>query len=402
MALASGHTLEDDGFTRIRGVFTVNQGIPIARIAGIRIQAHWSVLVIGALLAWGVAVGVIPAAAPGTPALVTWFVGAGAALLLIASLTAHELAHSLMARHRGVAVEGITLWVFGGVSHIRSDWGSARTEILVAVVGPAMTLVLTGLFYAIAAGLAAAGAPALAVVVPDWLAVVNFMLLVFNLVPAFPLDGGRILRGILWARRGDRASATASAARGGRAFALLLMAGGVVDFFLTSDIGGIWLVFIGWFLESATRAEQQGETVRHVLEGVTVGDVMSSKPMVVPSWIMVEMLIEQYAMRYHFTTFPIHDINGRVEGLVTLRSMKRVPAGQRSTVRAAEIAIPLAQVPRAAPADLLTDLLLRLGPQSDGRALVFEGDHLVGLVSPSDVARRLQLGELRSEPPLAA
>jgi Zn-dependent protease len=380
----------------------VNQGIPIARIAGIRISAHWSVLVIGAILAWGVAVGVIPPAAPGTPALVAWLVGAGAALLLIASLTAHELAHSLVARQRGVAVEGITLWVFGGVSHIKGDWGSARTEIVVAVAGPATTFVLAGLFYAIAAVLDAVGAPALAVVVPWWLAMVNVTLLVFNIVPAFPLDGGRILRGILWARRGDRASATTSAAVGGRVFAFFLMAAGVIDFLLVSDIGGIWLVFIGWFLETASRAEVQGETVRHVLEGVTVSDVMSSNPVVVPGWITVELLVEQYAMRYHFTTFPIHDIAGRIEGLVTLRSMKRVPGPQRSRVRVADIAMPLAQIPTAAPTDLLTDLLPKLGPQSDGRALVFDGDQLVGIVSPSDVARRMQVAELRSEPPRAA
>jgi len=380
----------------------VNQGIPIARIAGIRISAHWSVLVIGAILAWGVAVGVIPPAAPGTPALVAWLVGAGAALLLITSLTAHELAHSLMARQRGVAVEGITLWVFGGVSHIKGDWGSARTEIVVAVAGPATTFVLAGLFYAIAAVLDAVGAPALAVVVAWWLAMVNVTLLVFNIVPAFPLDGGRILRGILWARRGDRASATRSAALGGRLFALFLMAAGVIDFFMTSDIGGIWLVFIGWFLETASRAEVQGETVRHVLEGVTVGDVMSSNPVVVPGWITVELLVEQYAMRYHFTTFPTHDIAGRIEGLVTLRGMKRVPRPERSRVRAAEIAMPLTQIPIAAPTDLLTDLLPKLGPQSDGRALVFDGDQLVGIVSPSDVARRMQLADLRSERPPAA
>ncbi len=380
----------------------MNQGIPIARLAGIRISAHWSVLVIGAILAWGVAMGVIPPAAPGTPALVAWLVGAAAALLLIASLTVHELAHSLVARHRGVAIEGITLWVFGGASHIKGDWGSARTEISVAVAGPASTLALAGLFYAIAAVLDAAGAPALAVVVPWWLAVVNLMLLVFNMVPAFPLDGGRVLRGILWAHGGDRASATRSAAFGGRLFALFLLAAGVIDFFMTSDVGGIWLAFIGWFLATASRAEVQGETVRHVLEGVTVGNVMSSNPVVVPGWITVELLVEQYAMRYHFTTFPTHDIAGRIDGLVTLRGMKRVPVAERSRVRAAEIAIPLTQIPIAAPTDLLTDLLPKLGPQSDGRAVVFDGDQLVGIVSPSDVACRMQLGELRSEPPRAA
>jgi Zn-dependent protease len=380
----------------------VNQEIPIARIAGIRVAAHWSVLVIGALLAWSVAAGVIPVAAPGTSVLIAWLVGTGTAVLLIASLTAHELAHSLVARQRGVAVEGITLWVFGGVSHIKGDWGSARTEIAVAVAGPATTLILAGLFYGIAAALDAVGAPPLAVVVPWWLAVVNVTLLVFNIVPAFPLDGGRILRGILWAHRGDRASATRSAALWGRIFAFFLMAAGLVDFFLTSDIGGIWLVFIGWFLETANRAEVQGESVRRMLAGVTVGQVMTPNPVVVPGWVSVDVLIEQYAMRYHFTTFPIHDISGHIQGLVTLRGMKRVAVAERERMRAADIAIPLEQVPTAASGDPLADLLPRLGISSDGRALVFDGDQLVGIVSPSDIARRMQLGELRVVPPRAA
>src|ERR1019366_5525369 len=157
----------------------VKQHIPIVRIAGIRIQAHWSVLVICALLAWGLAEGVIPTAVPGTSGPVRWLTAVGAAVLLIASLTVHELAHSLVAQRRGIAVDDITLWVFGGVSHIRGDWGSARTEVLVAVVGPATTLVLTGVFYSIALALSAAGAPVLAVVALGWLAAAILMLLVF-------------------------------------------------------------------------------------------------------------------------------------------------------------------------------------------------------------------------------
>lgn len=380
----------------------MNEDIPIARIAGIRIAANWSVLVIGALLAWSVAAEVIPAAAPGTSVLLAWLVGTGAAILLIASLTAHEIAHSLVARRRGVVVEGITLWVFGGVSHIKGDWGSARTEIAVAAAGPATTLVLALVFYGVAAGLDAVGAPPLAVVVPWWLAFVNLTLLVFNIVPAFPLDGGRLLRGILWARRGDRASATKSAALGGRIFAFLLMAAGVVEFFLSGDIGGLWLVFIGWFLETANRAEVQGETVQHTLAGVTVGEVMTPNPVVIPGWITLDALIEQYAMRYHFTTFPIHDVGGHVQGLVTLRRLKRVAASERGHTRALDIAIPLEQVPIVASADRLTDLLSKLGTASDGRALVFDGDQLVGIVSPSDIARRLQVSELRTVPPRAA
>ena len=370
----------------------MNGGLPLLRIAGIRVRAHWSVLLISALLTWGLAEGVVPLTLPGTPALLTWVASAAAAVLLIASLTVHELAHSIVARRRGVPVDDITLWVFGGVSHIRGDWGSARTEMLVAAAGPAATLVIAGLCFGLAALLGAAGAPALLVLMLQWLAGVNAVLLVFNLVPAFPLDGGRILRGLLWSRRGDRAAATISAARAGRAFALILVALGFVDFFLTGDFSGLWLVFIGWFLDTAAKGEQRGEAARHLLEGVRVRELMSPDPVVVPSWITVNLLIDQYALRHTFSTFPTHGIDGRIDGLVTLVAMKRVPPNQRSTRRASDVMIPIAHVPVTSPDELVTDLLGRVGAESEGHALVFEDDRLVGIVSPSDIGRRLQLG----------
>ena len=353
-----------------------------------------------ALLAWGLADGLVPATLPGTPRLLSWVVSIAAAVLLLASLTAHEVAHSVVARRLGLAVDGITLWVFGGVSHIRGDWASARTEIAIAAVGPAVSLVLAGMFFGVSVALAAAGAASLFVLATEWLAGVNLLLLVFNLVPAFPLDGGRILRGVLWARRGDRSRATISAARAGRVFAFLLIALGIADFFATGDVGGIWVVLIGWFLDSMARSEQRGETIRRALTGVSVRDVMSTNPIVVPSWVTVQLLLEQYAVRYPFTAFPTHGLDGKIDGLVTLVGMKRVSPRQRAVRRASEISIPIAQVPIARPNDLVTDLFARMTPRSAGRALVFDGEQLVGIISPSDVGRRLQVGNV--QPPAAA
>ncbi|HUZ84409.1 MAG TPA: site-2 protease family protein, partial [Gaiellales bacterium] len=153
-------------------------GVPIARIAGIKVSADWSVLLICALLAWGVADGAVPAAVPGTPVWLAWVVGAIAALLLIASLTAHELGHALLARHRGIAVEGIRLWLFGGVAQMSGDWMTGKTEMLVAAVGPAITLVLTGIFVGSSWLLVQVAAPPLVIVVAEWLAAVNMLLLV--------------------------------------------------------------------------------------------------------------------------------------------------------------------------------------------------------------------------------
>jgi CBS domain-containing protein len=213
------------------------------------------------------------------------------------------------------------------------------------------------------------------------------LLLVFNLIPAFPLDGGRILRGFIWSRTKNRTTATVAAARAGRFFAVLLIGLGVLDLFFLDPVGGLWLMLIGWFLDSAARGEANGEQARHALEGVLVGDAMSKNPVIAPSWITVELLVEQYVMGHQFTSFPTHSIDGRIDGLVTMRGIKQVPPQQRGNRRAIDIAIPADRVPIARQDEQLTDLLKRIGPASDGRAMVYDGGTLVGIVSPSDVAR---------------
>jgi Zn-dependent protease len=367
-------------------------GVPIARIAGIKITADWSVLVIGALFAWGVAGGAVPVYAAGTPVWIAWGVGIIAALLLIASLAAHEMGHALLARHRGLTVDGIKLWLFGGVAQISGDWMTGKTEMLVAAIGPAVSFLVVGVFVAISWVMISIGAPAIVAIVPEWLAGVNLLLLLFNLIPAFPLDGGRILRGFLWMRSKNRMTATVAASRAGRFFAVVLIGVGVLDLFFADPVGGLWLVLIGWFLDSAARGEAHGEQARHALEGMLVGDVMTKNPVIVPSWITVELLVDQYVMGHEFTSFPTHSIDGRIDGLVTMRGIKQVPAQQRSNRRAIDIAIPIDRVPIARPDEHMTDLLKRLGPASDGRAMVYDGGTLVGVISPSDIARLFQSG----------
>jgi Zn-dependent protease len=380
----------------------MNRGISIGRIAGISVTADWSVLVIAALLAWGVAGGAVPAEAHGTPVWLAAVVGVIVALLLIASLTAHELGHALVARRRGVAVTAVRLWLFGGVAQMSSDGMTARTEMLVAAAGPAITLVIASATVGVAWLVAAAGAPTLAFLIPEWLAALNILVLVFNLIPAFPLDGGRILRSLIWMRTRNRISATVAAARAGRVFAVLVVGLGVLDLFYFDPVGGLWLILIGWFLDSAARGEAHGELARHALEGVLVGDVMSRDPVVVPSWITVELLVDQYVIGHQLSSFPTHGIDGRIDGLVTLRGIKQLPAQQRGNRHAIDIAIPAARVPVARRDEPLTDLLKRMGTASDGRAMVYDSDRLVGIISPSDIARLVQVGPRRLPAQVAA
>jgi len=375
----------------------MNQGLLIARLAGVRIRAHWSVLVIAGLLTWGLGVG-IPVALPGTAPALAWITAAGGAILLIASLTAHELAHSIVARRRGVQADDITLWVFGGVSHIKTDWQTPRTELLVSAAGPLVTLVVAAVCFGLSFGLAAAGAPDVLVLLLQWLAVANALILVLNLVPAFPLDGGRILRSALWERRHDRSQATITAARIGRAFGFLIVGLGMLDVLLTADFGGLWLMLIGWFIAGAARTEQRAEAVRASLAGAQVAEVMSINPTTVPSWVTVDLFLKHYAAGGR-TAYPTNGLDGRVDGLVTVSAVRRVPSPQRSTRRLAEIFIPVATVPAARPDELVTDVLTRVGRTTEGHAFVFDGGRLVGVISPADIGRRIQFG-VPKPPPL--
>jgi Zn-dependent protease/CBS domain-containing protein len=380
----------------------MNRGIPLGRIAGIKITADWSVLVIAALVAWGVSSAAVPGDAHGTPPWLAWIVGASVAGLMLASLVAHELGHAIMARRRGMSIDSIRLWLFGGVAQMNGDWMTGRTEVLVAAIGPLVTLAISVIAVAVTWLLMLVGAPPVFVVIAEWAAAINILVLVFNLIPAFPLDGGRIVRGLIWMRTKNKMSATVAAARAGRVFAVVLAGVGVLDLFFFDPVGGLWLMLIGWFLDSAARGEAHGELARHALEGVLVGDVMSKDPVVVPSWITVELLVDQYVMGHQFTSFPTHSIDGRIDGLVTMRGIKRLRPQERGNRRAIDIAIPVDRVPIARRDEPITDLLKRMGNASDGRAFVYDSDQLVGIVSPSDIAQLLQSGPGRAKASAAA
>jgi len=376
----------------------VNDSIHLGRLAGIRIGAHWSLLVVFALIAWSLAAGQLPGEVPHQPTAAYWAVALVTAILFFASLLAHEMGHALVARRLGLEIEGITLWLFGGVARLRADAGGPGGELRIAVVGPLVSLALAALFWGISAALGAAGAPALLAAAAGWLAVINALLGAFNLLPAFPLDGGRVLRALLWSRWGNLRRATVAAARAGRAMAYVLIGLGIVFVFAGAVFNGIWFVFLGWFLLGAAGAEEQAVVLRDTLAGVRVGDVMSRDPVLAPGWITVDELIRSYVMQHPHSTYPIRSFEGEVDGLATLARLKQVPADRRAATRVSDVAYPLADVVRVSSSDPLADLVPRLGQSAGGRALVFDDGHLVGIVSPIDVARAMSVGDLRAAP----
>jgi Zn-dependent protease len=375
----------------------VDDSLSLGRIAGIKVGLNWSLLLVVALIAWSLASGFFPSEVVGRAAGWYWAAGVTAAVLFIASLLAHELAHSVVARRKGVQVDGITLWLFGGVSRLSGDAPSGRSEALIAAVGPITSLVLAGLFFLAGLALSAGHRPGLTAATANWLGAINVTLAVFNLLPAFPLDGGRVLRALIWGSTGDRLRATRIAARVGMVFAVLLIAVGVIDFMLSGNVvGGVWLIFLGWFLLSAARAEESSLLMRNALDHIAAGDIMTPDPVVAPDYITVAELLDRFVFGYRHTTFPTQDLEGRLTGLITLPAVKNVPAAARASTRVRDIACPLQEVPTVAPEDSLVSLLERLGRGcSEGRALVLRGGKVVGIVSPSDVSRTVQAASLR-------
>jgi Zn-dependent protease/CBS domain-containing protein len=369
----------------------MNENLSLGRIAGIHVGLNWSLLVIGALIAWSLATGILPSAAPGHTSGAYWTAGVLSAFVYLASLLAHELAHSVVAMRRGVRVEGITLWLFGGVSRFSSESSSPGGQALITFVGP-LTSLLLGVVFFLAAVVVGGGSPSgLVPATLSWLGYINILLGVFNLLPAFPLDGGRILQSLIWLRTGDRLRATNIAARIGMAFAFLLIAYGLLTVFVAgSPFGGIWSVFLGWFLLSAARAEQTGALMRQALSGISVAEVMTPNPVQAPDDISVEEALHGYVLTSRHSTFPTHDASGRLSGLLTLAALKTVAPNDRATTLIKEIICPLDRVSTVRPADPAANLLSVSEGCSEGRTLVVDSGRLAGIISPSDINRLLQ------------
>ena len=371
----------------------MGEGIPIGRIGGFPVSVNWSVLVILWLFTWSLA-STLPVAAPGYAAGVYWLAGACGAVVLLASLLAHELAHAILARRAGVKVFGVTLWLFGGVTRLGGEAKTPKTALRIAVSGPATSLALAAVFAGVAYGLGALRVGHIVVGVAWWLAGINLLLGLFNLLPGAPLDGGQVLRAYLWRRHGDAVRAGVGAARAGRIVAFILIGLGLVEFLAGALVGGVWLAFIGWFIFTAAREDETQILTRQALAGVRVADVMSADPHTAPAWITVEDFIQRYLLGDRHSAYPVEDRDGSILGLITLAQLRGVAPSQRATTLVREVAIPLPRVPSAAPQEPLTALLERLAAATGGRALVVDAGRVVGIVTASDLSRLIDVYRL--------
>jgi Zn-dependent protease/CBS domain-containing protein len=367
----------------------MGQSFSLGRISGIRIGVNWSVLVIVALLAYGLAVGQFPAAAPRRP--VAEYVAAAVvtAVAYMGSLLAHELAHSLVARRNGLQVEGITLWLLGGVSRLQGEVADPGAEVRIAGVGPLVSLLLGGAFLLLAWLVHAAGVRGVLVAALAWLGGINVLLAVFNVIPAAPLDGGRLLRAVLWRITGDRLKATEWSARSGQVFGWALVVIGVYLVLVRRNYSWLWFILLGWFLISAATAESRQAELQSRLRTVPVWQIMTPDPVTVPASATVAQFLTDYLPRHRHSAFPVVN-GGQTTGLVTVHRASQVPASEQGNTTLGDVACPLADVARATPDEPAADVLPRLNECSDRRALVFTGDHLAGIISPTDISRALE------------
>lgn len=368
----------------------VQSGIRLGSVLGFEIRIDLSWFVIFFLVFWSLAVAVFPGQYPDLPGGAHFLMGAAGTLLFFASLLTHELSHSVVARGKGIPVAGITLFMFGGMAMATREPDAPNDEILIAGIGPVTSLVLAAVFQAVALLSASAGWSDVVGGVASYLAFINLALAVFNLVPGFPLDGGRVFRAVVWKVTGDKAKATRWAVTGGRTFGTLLMVLGALQALSGVPVGGLWLVFIGWFLRSLAGRSLQQQLLHDLLSGFVASDLMSPQPEVVSSRMPLEQLVRDHFLRLRFGSYPVMD-DGELVGIVTLDRVKRIPAEERTHLRVGHAMTQLAECAVVAPDTTVEEALQELNrPEAGGRALVVDRGQLVGIISASDVARWIQ------------
>ncbi len=359
----------------------------LGRIAGIQIGIHYTWLLIFTLVTWSLAQGFFPANYPGWAEATYWLVGAVSALALFASVLVHELSHSFMARSRGVEVDSITLFIFGGVSNLKTETEKPKDEFLISIVGPLTSFALAGLFWAADRWLVPGNTP-LGVMLA-YLTMVNVLVGGFNLVPGFPLDGGRVLRSIIWGASGNLRKATQIASAVGQGFGFLLILWGVSQMFGGAFLNGLWTVFIGWFLNNAAEMTRRQQVQREDLRGVSVEALMDLEPPLAPPGMSVREFVFEHVLRRDERAALLVD-GGRLLGIASISDAKKVPREDWDATPLGRIMTPAPLKTIAPETDLSQALELLVDGELNQLPVVRDGQ-LVGLLSRADVLRFLQL-----------
>lgn len=369
------------------------KSLSIFKIFGFEIKIDPSWIIVLFLMIWSLSMGVFPQYYQGLSSVTYLWMGIFGAIGLFVSIVIHELFHSLIARRFGLPIRGITLFMFGGVAEMTEEPSNAKTEFYMALAGPVTSIGLGFIFYSTYLILRRLDVSLGITGIFGYLGIINWALAGFNLIPAFPLDGGRILRSILWWRKKDLRWATRIASRMGEIFGFILIFLGVFSIFRGSLIGGIWLFLIGMFLQNASQVSMQRLMISKALEGETVRRFMKPDPITIPDTLTLKEAVEDYVYRYHYKMFPVVR-NSKLVGCLTTRDIKEIPKEKWNTQTAGEVAKSCSIDNTIHPDADATQALSLMNRTGNSRLMVVENDQLIGVITLKDL---LQFFSLKME-----
>jgi len=362
-------------------------GIHLGTVAGINIGLDYSWFAIFGLVLLSMGLGYLPSELPETSSILIWVLALLTTILFFASVLGHELAHSILARINGLPIEGIDLFIFGGIAKLQEEPHSARQEFI-AIVGPLSSFVIGAVFAVLWIVLRPISSPL--AVVAQYVAQINILLGGFNLLPGFPMDGGRVLRAIIWSRTGSLRRATQVATSVGQFFGYALIILGLVELFVTQSLSGIWLAFIGWFILQAAQASYQQLLMRQSIAGVKVREILSTTPPIIPAHISVRDAIDHYFMEYPASVFPVMH-GGQLLGVVSVEEVRGVDYSARAITPVAQVVRTVAEDHFVSPDDDASTALEKISRQGGGLLIVMAGENFAGIITQQDLLRLIQL-----------
>jgi Zn-dependent protease/predicted transcriptional regulator len=364
--------------------------IHLFTILGFDVSIDFTWLFLAVLVTWSLARGLFPVWFGNYSTATYWWMGAAGALGLFLSIVFHEFWHSIVARRFGLPMKGITLFIFGGVAEMEEEPENAKTELLMAIAGPLSSVVLGGIFLLIFKLGTATGWPEPVNGVLVYLGWLNLVLAVFNMLPAFPLDGGRVLRSILWFARGNLRWATRVASAVGSGFGMFLIVLGLLSFISGGFITGIWYFLIGLFIRAAALTSYRQVLVRNALSGETIAHFMQPDPVTVPPSTSIRDLVDNYFYRYHYKMFPVAD-DGTLTGCISSSEVKNIPREQWNSLRVQDVLVPCSVDTTVSPGTDAMKALSLMNRTGRSRLMVVDGDHLVGVITLKDMLKFLNL-----------
>ena len=356
----------------------------IGTIMGIPIRVHFTWFVVFGLITWSLSTFYFPIVAPDLPVTSYWIKGTFATILLFISVAFHELAHSLVAMRYKISIESITLFIFGGVAQMKGEPPHPRAEFEIAIAGPLSSFFLAIIFFFLSANTIGS-----LKILSSYLAQVNLILGIFNLIPGFPMDGGRVLRSIIWQKKKNFFYATQRAASIGQKIALFFIFFGIFSLF-AGMVGGLWLVLIGWFIYTAAQTSYQQSTIQEALSGVKVKDIMIKDIVTISPSITIDEAVNNYFLRYGYGGFPVVS-DGKYLGIITLKEIKNVPQNAFKDTKVSEVYVKHKKQWEVSPEEEAIKALEVMIREDTGRLVVKEGDKIISLITRNGIARYVQI-----------